>query len=430
MKIFVLLGQFLRSRGLLFAIPLLAIFALQTGESHANDGKWIGTWTASPQPVWETDFPIGVGIPSNYWGKTLRQVARVSLGGKSVRIMISNKFGEFPLKVGAATIALTGDGANLVPGSSRTLTFGGSTSITLPPGAPALSDPVDLDLPDLAEVSVSLFFPDTAPATTMHWDGHQTSYVVSGDKTGDEKMEPESTQQPRVFLTEIMVNAPEGARAIVAFGDSITDGDGSTVDGNDRWPDLLAARLIAAGGRPVAVQNQGISGAKVLSDRMGTNALARFERDVLDKPNVDTVILMMGINDIGWPGTALAPTDWPTTVKEIIAGYKQIIQRGRVDGLRVIGATLTPFGDAFGGSVFDGYYNAEKEKMRLALNDFIRNSGEFDAVIDFAKVVVDPAKPGYIQTQFDKGDHLHPNPAGYAAMANSIDLSALFAPAN
>ena len=430
MKIFSLIGQCLRSRGLLLVIPLLFIFALQAGESRANDGKWIGTWTASPQPIWQKDFPIGLGFPSNYWGKTLRQVARVSLGGKSVRIMISNEYGEFPLKVGAATIALTGDGANLVPGSTRTLTFGGSTSITLPPGAPAISDPVDLDLPDLAEVSVSLFFPDTAPATTMHWDGHQTAYVVSGDKTADEKMEPESTQQPRVFLTEIMVNAPEGAHAIIAFGDSITDGDGSTVDGNNRWPDLLAARLIAAGGRPVAVQNQGISGAKVLSDRMGTNALARFERDVLDKPNVETVILMMGINDIGWPGTALAPKDWPTTANDIIAGYKQLIERGHADGLRVIGATLTPFGNAFGGTVFDGYYNEEKEKMRLALNDFIRNSGEFDAVIDFAKVVVDPAKPGHIQARFDKGDHLHPNPAGYAAMANSIDLSALFAPTN
>ena len=221
------------------------------------------------------------------------------------------------------------------------------------------------------------------------------------------------------------MDAPADARAIVLFGDSITDGDGSTVDGNDRWPDHLAKRLADAGGAPVAVLNQGISGAKVLSDRMGVNALARFQRDVLSQPYADTVVLMMGINDIGWPLSGLAPNDPEPTADDIIAGYRQLIQRAHADGMRIVGATLTPFGDAFAGGPFDGYYSADKEKIRLAVNDFIRSSGEFDGVIDFDKAVVDPAKPGYIKAEFDKGDHLHPNPAGYATMAESIDLKVL-----
>ena len=198
-----------------------------------------------------------------------------------------------------------------------------------------------------------------------------------------------------------------------AFGDSITDGDGSTVDGNDRWPDVLAERFVKSGA-PVAVLNEGISGAKVLSDRMGTNALARFDRDVLAQPHADTVILMMGINDVGWPGDGLAPHDPEPTADEIIEGYKQLITRAHDHGFKIIGATLTPFNGAFDGTPFQGYFTPDKEKIRVALNTFIR-SGAFDGVIDFDKVIEDPANPGHSQAKYDKGDHLHPNPAGYAA---------------
>src|SRR5262249_54158640 len=249
-----------------------------------------------------------------------------------------------------------------------------------------------------------------------------TAFVAPGNKAADTAFEASSKQTQRVFLSQILVDAPAEARAVVLFGDSITDGDGSTVDGNDRWGDHLAKRLVDAGGKPVAILNQGISGARILSDRMGVNALARFERDVLSQPYADTVVLMMGINDIGWPGCALAPNDRQPTADDIIAGYRQLIARAHSDGMRIVGATLTPFRDSFAGRPFGGYYTAEKEKIRVAVNDFIRNSGEFDGVIDFDKVVVDPAKPGYIKAEFDKGDHLHPNAAGYAAMAASIDL--------
>ena len=404
-----------------------AVFLSSFALAQAEESPWIGTWTASAQPAWEADFPIPLGFPSNYYNHTIRQIARVSIGGSKVRIVVSNEYGKHPLKIGAAHIAVTEDGSAVKAGTDRALTFGGSPTITIPPGAPAISDPVDLEVAPLSELSVSLFFPEGAPATTMHWDGHQTAYVAAGNKAAETDFKADSEQTQRVFLTGIMVDAPADARAIVLFGDSITDGDGSTIDGNDRWPDTLAKRLNAAGGPPVAVLNQGISGAKVLSDRMGVNALARFDRDVLNQPRADTVVLMMGINDIGWPGSALALHDPQPTAEDVIAGYRQLIARAHADGMKIIGATLTPFGDAFVGTPFEGYYTPQKEEIRLAVNEFIRNSKEFDGVIDFDKVVVDPAKPGHIKAEYDKGDHLHPNAAGYDAMAASIDLDVLAA---
>ena len=265
----------------------------------ADDAAWIATWAASPQPEWDPDFFAPIGVPRSVRNQTVRQVGRVSVGGNRLRIVVSNEYGKLPLTIGAAHVALAGTGSAIAVGSDRKLTFSGQDSITVPPGAPAVSDPVDLQVPPLGTVAVSLFFPDITPTTTWHNDAKQTGYLADGDKTGAADL-PDAEKLPsRLFLSEIRVDAPENARAVVTFGDSITDGDGSTVDANHRWPDRLAERLVKAGVN-VAIVNEGISGARVLRDRMGDNALARFDRDVLSQPRADTVVLMMAPHSCSW----------------------------------------------------------------------------------------------------------------------------------
>ncbi len=376
--------------------------------------------------MWDADFFVPVGIPRSLRNQTLRQVARVSLGGSRVRVEFSNEYGEHPLVIGAAHVALAGTGASTTPGSDRALTFGGRASVTVPPGAPILSDPVDLVVAPLGSVAVSLFLPEITPAATWHNEGVQTAYISGeGNFAGETDLKPAQVTMSRIFLSGIMVDAPPDARAVVTFGDSITDGATSTPDANHRWPDFLAERLAGAGAK-VAVLNEGISGARVLRDRMGDNALARFDRDVLSHPRADTVVLMMGINDIGWPGTILVPQGEPApSADAIIGGYEQLIARAHANGLRIIGATLTPFEDTFRGNPLFGYYSEEKEAKRQAVNDWIRTSGAFDGVIDFDAVARDPANPKHIRAEFDSGDHLHPQDTGYKAMAEAVDLGLL-----
>jgi lysophospholipase L1-like esterase len=412
--------QSMRRRWFGAAVVLSIAFAGGAAPAAA-DNEWIGTWAASPQPVWGPDFMAPIAFPRNLWNQTIRQVARVTVGGDRLRVELSNQYGTTPLVIGEARIAISGGGAAIKGGSDRVLTFSGNPLVTIPPGAPVVSDPVDLPVAALDSLAVSLFLPQVAPTTTMHWDGRQTAYIVAGNKTAEADIKPDSTTLSRLFLSGIMVEAPDDARAIVTFGDSITDGDGSTADANRRWPDLLAERLKTAGGTPVAVLNEGISGARVLSDRMGVNALARFDEDVLSHPNVDTVILMMGINDIGWPDTVLDGAAAPTA-EEIIDGYEQLIARAHDHDIRIIGATLTPFETAFKGTPLEGYYSADKEAKRVAVNEWIRTSKAFDGVIDFDAVLRDPANPKRMLPAYDKGDNLHPNDAGYKAMAEAIDL--------
>ncbi len=402
---------------------LVGSAALAQGGGAAD---WIGTWAASPQAVWEADFFAPVGIPRSLRDQTLRQIVRASLGGSRVRVVISNEYGERPLVIGAAHVALAGEGGAIDPASDHALTFSGQASTTIPPGAPLVSDPVDLDLAPLGSLAVSLYFPEITPTTTWHNEGAQTAYIsANGDFTGAPKFEPAQTIKSRIFLSEILVDAAPDARALVTFGDSITDGAASTPDANHRWPDFLAERLVKAGAR-VAVVNEGISGARVLRDRMGDNALARFDRDVLSQPRADTVVLMMGINDIGWPGTILVPKGEPApSADDIIAGYKQLITRAHEHGLSILGATLTPFEDTFHGNPLYGYYNEEKEAKRQAVNQWIRTGGQFDGVIDFDAATRDPANPKHIRADFDSGDHLHPQDTGYQAMADAVDLELL-----
>lgn len=404
---------------------LLLLLAFVTAGVHAEDrdeARWIATWTASPQPLWDANFALPANVPDRLQDRTVRQIARVSLGGRRVRVRLSNEYGERALVVGAAHLALAGTGASIAPGSDRTLTFGGSASVTLPPGAPALSDPVDLPLPALGSLAVSLYLPQSTTPSTFHWDGRQTAYLGRGDQSGRITLDVDATLTARPFLTAILVEAPADAGAIVAFGDSITDGAMATVDANRRWPDRLAERLAP---RNLAVLNAGISGARVLRDKMGVNALARFDRDVLDQPRVRAIVVLMGINDLAWNGTIFAPGDPPVPAEELIAGYRQLIARARTRGVRIVGATLTPFEGALQDAPMRGYFSAVKERERQRVNAWMRDSGEFDAVLDFDAVTRDRAHPARFLPAYDSGDHLHPGDAGYKAMADAIDPSIL-----
>jgi lysophospholipase L1-like esterase len=410
-----------------FAATLATCIALSSAEAQpTSPNDWIDTWSASPQPIWDPDFFAPVGIPRALRNQTIRQIARVSLGGTQVRVELSNTYGKEPTVLGEVQVARPANGASVEPGSSHKVTFGGKDSLIIPPGATVLSDPIEINVPPLGSLAVSLFLPEITPATTWHNDARQTAYISGeGNFTGADDFKVAQTIQSRIFLSGLMVNADPGARAVVLFGDSITDGDGSTPNANHRWPDFLAERLNKAGAK-VAVLNEGISGARILRDRMGDNALARFDRDVLSHPHADTVVLMMGINDVGWPGTLLAPKEGPApSADDVIAGYKQLIARAHANNMRIIGATLTPFEDTFHGGPLFGYYSEDKEAKRQAINQFIRTSGAFDGVIDFDAAARDPGNPKHIKSEFDSGDHLHPQDAGYQAMAESVDLGLL-----
>ena len=410
----------------LMALALIALAADPKVAWSAETDNWIGTWSISPQPIWDADFFAPLNIPRSLFSQTVRQIAHVSIGGNRVRVVLSNEYGARPLVVGAAHVTRAGNGSSIATGSDRPLTFGGRSAFTIPPGAPAVSDPVDLTVTPLSNLAISVFLPDITPLTTFHWEGVQTAYIGANDQSGENEIKVTDTTKARVLVSEIQVNAPSEARAVVTFGDSITDGANSTADANHRWPDFLAERLQRSNQTQVAVLNQGISGDRVLRDRMGVNALARFDRDVLSQPHADTVVLMMGINDIGWPETILVPKgEAAPSADDVIAGYQQLIIRAHVHGMRIIGATLTPFEDTFHGTPLYGYYSEDKEKKREAINAWIRTSGAFDGVIDFDAAVRDPANPKHILAKYDSGDHLHPQDDGYKAMADAIDLNLL-----
>lgn len=404
-------------------VALVAALAVPAFGIATEPSAWVGTWNASPQPTWGADFAFPTNIPATLQDQTIRQVARLSLGGKRLRIVLSNAYGSQPLVIGAAHVALADSGSAIIGGTDRPITFGGKASAVVPPGAPLVSDPVDLAVAPLASVAVSLFLPDATPATTFHWDGRQTAYLAKGNQVAAQRIRIDSTTGARIFLSGIQVEADAPAGAVVVIGDSTTDGNGATIDANSRWPDYLAARLAPGN---VAVLNAGISGARLLGDRMGVNALARFDRDVLSQPRIKTVIVLLGINDISWPGTAFDPDGVRPAADALIAAYRQLITRAHSHGVRIVGATLTPFEGALPNTPLDNYYNADKDQLRQQINAWIRTSGEFDALIDFDALVRDPAHPARLKPEFDSGDHLHPGDQGNKAMADAVDLDALF----
>jgi lysophospholipase L1-like esterase len=395
--------QQVRCVSFVFIIVAL-VFAAEDQSSRRAD-RWVGTWSASPQ----TGF-----FPTDFNNQTLRMVVHTSVGGDRLRVRLSNTFGSQPLVITATHVGTRGAGAALVMGTDRAVTFSGSLAVTIPPGALVVSDAVNLAVPALSDLAVSIFLSANAgPATTHNLLG--ISYVAPGDATASESPGPYTEVLPVwFFLTGVEVRASKHIdEAIVAFGDSITDGAGSASDSNSRWPDVLARRLSSHHFR-ISMLNEGIAGNCILHDCIGPNALARFDRDVLGQAEVRFVIVLEGINDIGTSSTL-----GDLTAADIIAGLTQLVRRAHARDLKIFAATLTPFE----GTTIPGYFSLQGEMKREAINEFIRTSGTFDDVIDFDKVVRDPSHPTQLLPAYDSGDHLHPNDAGYNAMGGAIDLS-------
>jgi lysophospholipase L1-like esterase len=402
------------------------------GNRHA--GQWVGTWATAAQPF----------IPSTlqtYRNQSLRLIVHTSVGGKKVRIKISNTYGDSPLPIGGVHIARRTSGAEIDPRSDRSLEFQGKSSTTVPAGSMVVSDPVELDVPALSDLTISLFLPQRTEAKTSHSMAKQTSYVSpgTGDSTAAVKFPIAKEIHSWPFLTGVDVEVPPDAVAIVAFGSSLTDGDGTTADTNRRWPDVLAERLQKSGGRnaEIGVLNEGVIGNRLLHDSpkgannpfgaaLGQAGLARFERDVLAQAGVRYVIVGLGINDILFPAFPFTPRSEEVTADDIISGYRQLIMRGHQNGIRVIGTTNPPFEHSAFEGLVTAFYTPEREAVRQQVNDWIRSSGQFDDVVDLDAAVRDPSHPTQLLPAYDSGDHLHPNDAGCRAEGNAFPL-ALFA---
>jgi lysophospholipase L1-like esterase len=351
---------------------------------------------------------------AGFENQTVRMIARVSIGGNQVRVRLSNEYGTAPVEIGDAHIALAGKGAEIVPGTDRQLTFSGEKSFTIPPRAVVMSDPVSLNIKPLTSVTVSVFVPNATGPATWHALARQTTYISgAGDFTASADIPVAKTVPSWYWLSGIEVLASARTAAVVTLGDSITDGAASTLDANHRWPDVLAEDL-ARDGAALGVLNEGISGNRLLHDVAGANALARFDADVLSQDGVKYLIVLEGINDIGWPHiTGGKYAGDKVSAEEIIAALKQIAERAHAHGIRVFGGTLTPFEGAF-------YETPDGKAEREAVNKWIRESGAFDGVIDFDAVTRDPKQPKRFLPADDSGDHLHPSDAGYKAMADAV----------
>jgi lysophospholipase L1-like esterase len=399
------------------------------GAQNKNpQGHWVTAWaTAVHTPL---PFP-GLPPPPVFENQTVRMVIRATIGGTRLRIRLSNANGTSSLDIGAAHVAIIDHGAAISPQSDRLLKFSGQAAIEIPAGAPMLSDPVDLPVAAFQELAISLFLPRKTQSSTVHFWGQHDSYISEpSDFTAKTEIPDATVKTSWYYLADVEVWAPDQTAAIVALGDSITDGAGARQGEYGDWPDQLARRLAESHAAPMAVVNEGIGGNRILHDGAGINSLARLDRDVLGQPGVSTLIVLEGINDIGWPHMKIpaakdtpAPKENPfaaegVTADELIMGLQQMIDRAHQHGIRVVGATLTPYDGA-------GYFTPDGEAIRQAVNQWIRSSSGFDGVIDFDAAVRDPQYPTQFREAYHSGDHLHPNTAGYKAMADAIDLSML-----
>lgn len=381
---------------------------------------WVRTWGASPQAP--DDSVSGVDAIENV---TLRQIVRVSGGGRRLRIRLSNEYGTAPVTIGAARVALTGDGRTGQDGDGRAVTFGGLPGVTIPAGAPVLSDPVDLAPPALSRLAISLYVPGRVETVTRHGTFHALGWSVPGDATAARAPRADAVPLPaQAFLSAVEALPGRPARAIAVLGDSRVDGTGSTPGADRRWTDVLAERLAARDGTTRYVVSQGINGNRLLDDGIGTSALARFDRDVLATPGLGHVVIAVG-NDLVF---SFAPDTeenaallalfggGPVTVEDVVAAHLQAAARARAHGAKAYAATIAPYGGS-------EMYTADGDRARERVNTWMRSSGAFDGVLDFDAVWRDPADPSRIREDLHMGDHLHGNDAGYEALAHSIDLA-------
>ena len=357
--------------------------------------------------------------------QTIRMVLRTSIGGKRARVKLANAFNGMPVEIGAAHIAIRATDSGIVAGSDRALTFSGRQSVKMTPGMVVISDPVDLSIAPLTDLAVSLYFPADTGTPTSHATGLRPTYVSREGNFAASATIPDATSRMSYYwLAAVEVDAPTGTPLIVAFGDSITDGARSTPDTHNTWPAILATRLAADKATAhMAIVNQGIGGNRVLSDGTGlagVSALARLDRDVLSQPGIQWLMMLEGINDIGNATAQTASSTGPITAEELIWGLQQVADRAHQRGIKVVGCTILPYEGA-------AYFRDEGETIRQKVNDWIRNSGVYDAVVDFDAATRDPANPRRLRAEFDPGDHLHPNDAGYKAMAEAVDLR-IFSP--
>ncbi|HET8637569.1 MAG TPA: SGNH/GDSL hydrolase family protein [Acidobacteriaceae bacterium] len=405
---------------LLLAPALLAVFCLVApARAQPNPGVWVGSLSSAQQvPEPQNALPA-----RDMTDATIRQIVHLSIGGNELRVHLSNAFGTEPLHFTSVHIArpLSAASPDIDPASDRALTFSGKSDVTVPAGAEYISDPISYPVAPLSNLAIT-FHLDEAPAReTSHPGSRATSYHVHGDQVASPKLPGAKTVGHWFQLAGVDVLAPPGAASIVALGDSITDGHASTTNGNDRWTDVLAERLQnSAATRDIGVLNVGIGGNHLLIDGLGPNALARFNRDVLAQAGVRWLIVFEGVNDLGG---LTRDGEVPTAaheelVERIEAAYQQIITRAHAHGIRVIGATITPY-------MGSDYYHpdARDEADRQAVNAWIRAPGHFDTVLDFDEAVRDPQHPGRLRPAYDCGDHLHPSPAGYRAMGQAVPLS-------
>jgi lysophospholipase L1-like esterase len=413
---------------LLILAATIAVFAGSRPAAAArrapDAARWVTSWGASPQSAGR-DAEADAGFRH----QTIRDVIFTSVGGDPIRLELTNAYGTSPLRIGAVTVAVAGPEGAAVLATMHPVTYRGRASFQIPAGGQVLSDPVAMRVWPLEELAVSVYLPDRTGPATFHLDGYQVNWVSApGDHTADQLATAFVVPTTSWFyLSGLVVRSAQAEGTVVAIGDSITDGVGSDVGDNARWPNDLARRLDAVGGPTLAVADEGIGGNRVLTDSavFGVSAETRFERDVLDQPGVRDVIVLEGINDIGFSpvvayrsGEGVTQQGTAVTAGQIVAGYQQLIAAAHARGLRIFGATLLPFQGA-------GYYSAAGEATREAVNAWIRTSGAFDGVIDFDKVMRDPADPLRLNPGYDSGDHLHPNDAGYQAMANAINLAML-----